>query len=232
MPIPRPQPGPVPKEAIDFLKAKGLRPAFSYLDVWREEHNLGFTVAKLLEKDLLADVQQSLVDSLQDGTPFEAWVAQVQSIFDRSGWSAYGTKEQTPSRLLTIYDTNMRMARSVGQWQRIERTRRTHPYLEYVLGPSRVHRPEHESWGGLVLRSDDPWWDTHMPPNGWGCKCGARQLSRREAEARGINTAPDDGVIEWEHPQRGTLIVPAGIDPGFDYNPGKLRAQKLREMAR
>lgn len=231
MPAKRPEPGPVPKEALAYLKAKGLRPAFSYLDVWREEHSLAFTVAKLMEKDLLADVQRTLVEAIADGTPFETWAGQVQPILDQSGWSAFGTPEQTPSRLWTIYDTNTRMARAVGQWQRIERTRRTHPYLMYLLGPSKEHRPEHASWAGLILPSDDPWWDTHMPPCGWGCKCHTRQLTKREAESRGINTAPDDGVVEWEHPTKGKLLVPWGIDPGFDYNPGKERATRLRELA-
>ena len=38
---------------------------------------------------------------------------------------------------------------------------------------------------GTLLPVDDPWWQTHYPPNGWGCKCWVRQVSRREAERLG-----------------------------------------------
>ena len=53
----------------------------------------------------------------------------------------------SPRRLKTIYSTNMRTARAAGQWERIQRTKATHPYLLYELGPSGEHRPEHVAWG-------------------------------------------------------------------------------------
>lgn len=87
----------------------------------------------------------------------------------------------------------MRTARAAGQWERIQRTKDTHPSLLYQLGPSKEHRPEHVEWHGLLLHVDDPFWREHFPPNGWGCKCWVRQVSRREAarlEKSGI-TAPE-----------------------------------------
>lgn len=91
----------------------------------------------------------------------------------------------------------MRTARAAGQWERIQRTKDTHPSLLYQLGPSKEHRPEHVEWHGLLLHVDDPFWREHFPPNGWGCKCWVRQVSRREAarlEKSGI-TAPDPRPI-------------------------------------
>ncbi len=67
------------------------------------------------------------------------------------------------------------------------------PYLEYRHGDSREPRLQHLAWDGLTLPADDPWWDTHYPPNGWGCKCkvfaaGPRDLAR--AGKSGPDTAP------------------------------------------
>jgi hypothetical protein len=62
----------------------------------------------------------------------------------------------------------MRVSRSAGQWQRIDRTKKTLPYLVYYLGPSANHRDEHVGWAGTILPVDHPWWDTHFVPNGWG----------------------------------------------------------------
>ncbi len=120
----------------------------------------------------------------------------------------------------------MRTARAAGQWERIERNQATHPFLVYELGPSREHRLQHMSWRGIMLPADDPWWETHFPPNGWGCKCRVRQVSRREAERLlkqgGISTtAPPLKLKEWTNKRTGEVErVPDGIDPGWNYRPG------------
>ena len=46
-------------------------------------------------------------------------------------------------------------------------------------------RPQHVAWSGLVLSCDDPFWDTHFPPNGWRCTCGVEAVSREELAASG-----------------------------------------------
>lgn len=217
----------VPQEALDYFKAKGLRPGFSYLDVWREEHDHSFTVAKLMEKNLLADVRASVQSALEEGTPFRQWAEEIKPTFDKSGWSTYGTEHDTPRRLKTIYDTNMRVARAVGQWQRVERTKIALPYLKYELGPSENHRDEHVEWAEAptILPVDDPWWEEHYPPNGFGCKCFVRQISRDEAASLGgVTDAPEVEYVEWVNPKTGEHIqVPKGVDPGWDRNPGQER---------
>src|SRR5690606_9041260 len=156
-------PGPPPKEAIDFFKAKRIEPAFSYQDVWNEEHAHAFTVAKLMDRDLLAEVQSALLEHLEGGHAYKDFAKRIKPILQAGGW--WGEKEVTdpvtgetfvsqlgsPHRLRTIYHTNMRVARSVGQWQRIERTKNLRPYLRYRLGPSERHRPEHVAWDGIIL---------------------------------------------------------------------------------
>ena len=38
-----------PKESLDWFKAKGLKPAFDYRDVWKEEHANAFMAADELK---------------------------------------------------------------------------------------------------------------------------------------------------------------------------------------
>ena len=223
-------PGRVPKEVLDYFRAKGLKPAFAWFDVWREEHSAAFTVAKVLERDLLDTVRTIIDRAIEKGTTFGQFQKDVRPTLDRSGWSAYAAGNE-PRRLYVIYETNMRQARGAGQWTRMERRKTTHPILEYYLGPSRVHRAQHVAWAGTRLPVDDPFWDTHMPMNGWGCKCGVRAITKAEAERRGgVTSRPSRRKVTWEHPRTGRKVkVPIGIDPGFDYNPGKHRLRALEE---
>lgn len=232
-----------PKEALDFFRQKGWRVGFDFRDVWRQEHVHAFTVAKAMTVDVLGSIRGELDRALAEGRTFRDFQKELTPTLQKLGW--WGRRTVTdpktgepvdaqlgsPRRLRTIYRANLRTARAAGQWERVQRTRRTHPFLLYRIGPSREHREQHVAWDGLILPADDPWWDAHMPPNGWGCKCRVRQLSRREAERRGGPAeAPPTRMRRWRNKRTGRVErVPEGIDPGWDTNPGKVRARTLRE---
>lgn len=258
----------IPREALTWLKAKKLTPGFDYRDVWREEHSIGFTVAKMTQLDLLADVRRLVEDALENGQTFAQFRDVLKPLLVSRGWWGVQpledalTQETRPvqlgsdRRLRVIYDTNMRTARAAGQWARIERTRLAMPYLLYTLGPSQQHRDEHQKWANLCLPVDDPFWQTHMVPNGWGCKCGVRQVSQHEYQqllrngvARNtqhtdesgnptghvmretvpvLTKAPPEKQVKWLNKRTGEEeMVPEGIDPGWNYNPGKDRQAEL-----
>lgn len=231
---------PVPKEALDYMRRKGYRVGFDHRDVWQEEHATSWTVAKAMRLDILEAIRAAIDEAIAGGQAFAEFKRELQPLLEKLGWWGRGalldpltgeTRDVqlgSPRRLKTIYDVNMRQAHAAGQWERIERTTRTHPYLLYQLGPSREHRPEHVGWSGILLRADDPWWQTHFPPNGWGCKCWVRQVSRRESErlqASGsyATTAPDLGMMDYVNRRTGQVVsVPRGVEPGWAYNPGQV----------
>lgn len=265
-------PGPPPKEALDYFDAKKLKPSFSHLDVWREEHAANFTVAKATQLDVLTGIHAAARKALAEGRTFRDFAKDLKPELERQGW--WGKQEVvdpltgrkrlaqlgSPRRLKTIYETNMRTARAAGQWERIQRTKLALPFLIYELGPSREHRPEHAAWAGRMLPVDDPLWKTHYPPNGYGCKCRVRQVSKSEAarlEKSGVSaqiqevdaesglptgrftdrtipvrtTAPEVRTRQWTNRRTGEVsLVPVGIDPGFDYNFGE--AYRARQAAR
>ena len=137
-------------------------------------------------------------------------------------------------RLRTIYDANLRTARAAGQWERAQRTKEVLPFFVYGLGPSRHHRPEHEARDGFVASVDSPVWNSWYPPNGWGCKCWLRQITRSEATRLGGESDPGTGELPTrtytrtrDDGSRERVTVPKGIDPGWASNPGKARSQTL-----
>jgi hypothetical protein len=243
----------IPKEALAYLKNKNLKPSFSYKDVWHEEHATAFTVAKAMQLDVLADLHNAVIEAMEKGQSFESFKKNIKPVLQQKGW--WGKKDMTDPltgktanaqlgsdrRLQTIYRINMRSAYQKGQYERAMASD-LHPYLMYRIGPSVHHRKEHESWDGLILPKDDPWWDSHFPPNGWGCKCYTRAITearKKQYEENGIPTAPNlDGTGGGNVPARtqappvkyktyfnerkGTLErVPEGVDPAFNWNQGK-----------
>lgn len=236
----------IPEEALAWFKRKGITPSFDYRDVWAQEHINGFTIAKMLNADLLLEVKQMVEAAIEDGQSFEQFQKLIKPLLVKSGWWGIQlmddplTGETKPvqlgseGRIRTIYKTNMRTARAAGQWERIERTKRAMPYLLYQNGPSLEHRLEHVKWKGILLPVDHPWWDAHMPPNGWGCKCWIRAVSQYEADkliAEGsvMTEAPSGVFKEWTNKRTGEVeLLPEGIEPGWNYNPGKTRQAALR----
>lgn len=234
-------------ESLAYLKAKGWTPAFNYKDVWGEEHAFAFTVAKATQMDVLRTIREALQKAQAEGRPVSSFVRELKPELVKLGWWGEGEVPDpqaggamrpgqlgSPRRLKTIFDANIRTAHAHGQWQRIQRTKEALPYLLYELGPSERHRDEHVKKRGLLLPVDDPFWTAWMPPNGWGCKCRVRQVSAAEARRRGwtVAVAPKVETRKWVNSRTGEeLDVPAGIDPGWDTNPGRTRRANLDAWA-
>lgn len=235
-------PGP-PPEASRFFANKGLRPSFSWQDVEPEEHAVAFAVAKAAHMDVLTTIRGELQTALDEGLPFAQFQKSLRPKLQELGWWGYGEARDTttgavkparlgsPRRLRVIYNANIRSARAAGQWERIQRTKAALPYLQYRLGPSERHRPHHETKDGLILPVDDPFWARWYPPNGWGCKCWIRQLTRAHAERLGVDDSPNVPMREVQNTRTGEIKqVPIGIDPGWERNPGQLRQRAMEDM--
>lgn len=241
---------PVPPEVRNYFAEKGLKPAFSWQDVFNEEHAYAFTVAKAVELELLTAFKSTLQQSIDAGEGLESWKKRILPELQRLGWDrprmvadptgAWKDKEvnfAAPRRLETIFWSNVRTARAAGQWERIQRTKEGLPYLLYVRTTSLEPRIEHLGWVGLILPIDHEFWATHFPPNGWNCKCSVRQITARERDKLlalpgYTDQAPEIGFTDFENRRTGEMIkVPVGIDPGWGTNPGLSRARTLVELA-
>ncbi|WP_081696415.1 phage minor head protein [Thiomicrorhabdus sp. Kp2] len=242
MPVKYNQP-PLPKETLKWFKSKGIQPSFNWKDVWQEEHAIAFTVAKATEFDVLEAIKLATQQAISQGQTLAQFQKELKPQLIKLGWwgrqdktdpltsETYEVQLGSPRRLKVIYRTNLRTARAAGQYERAQKTKAAMPYLMYELGPSRNHRDEHVSWSRIILPIDHPFWQTHYPPNGWGCKCRVRQISAAEAERLGgVSKDPHIQYRDWLNERTGELLqVPQGIDPGWDYNPGIARLKSLDE---
>lgn len=235
-----------PEEAIAYFRQKGFKIGFDHRDVWQQEHQAAFTVAKAMQMDLLQDIRAQVDAALADGTTFETFKAALKPNLVKRGWwgrammadPATGELKEvqlgSTRRLKTIYDTNLRTAHAEGQWARIQESKAALPYLMYDHTPSAHERKEHAAWDGLVLPADDPWWQSHMPVRAWGCKCRVIQMGQRQLERQGLKLgqAPAERYSNYTNKRTGeTQRVPAGVAPEFNYPPGGRRANLVDFMA-
>ncbi|WP_198321664.1 MULTISPECIES: phage minor head protein [Methylococcus] len=224
-------------EAIRFFRGKDLVPTDRWADVWKEEHDVGFMVAGAAKADLLADLHGAVLKGVSKGTTLAEFRKDFDAIVARHGWTGWkgeATAAGRAWRTRLIYDTNLRTAYQAGRWAQVQAGKQWRPYLEYKHSDLSAHpRPLHVSWDGLVMAVDDPWVQTHWPPNGWGCKCRMFALAERDLRRMGKtgpDTPPDDGSYDWTDKVTGEVHrVPNGIDPGWDYAPGASRTDLMRK---
>lgn len=237
-----------PAGAIAYLQGRGdLTVTHSWQDLWHEEHARQFTISRLTRLDLLDTIRQSLEKSVNGELTRRDWMRDTEKLLKDAGW--WGAKEVIDpaagetvtttfdaARLKLIFDTNTRQAAAAGQWERVQATKRTHPYLRYITKDDDRVRPAHRAWHNLVLPVDDPFWKTHWPPNGWRCRCRVVAMSQREYDSgrapggARFNTKPPSGeTIEHINRRTGEVTeVPAGVDPGFGYNAGEARRETIK----
>ena len=236
-----------PLEAINYFKNKGLRTTFSYADMIAADHVNNFTIAKMMDMDLLQDMYDSLLQAQKKGWTLQQWKDRMIPHLQANGWwGRQAVKDPitgktivaelgSSRRLDIIFRTNMQMAYMAGQWQQIKEQERIAPYLMYNAVDDYRTREEHRAWDGKIYPVSHPFWFTHMPLNGWNCRCGVIQLSKSDLEDFGYEVSPDTDIEykDWKNPRTGLVEkIPKGVDPGFNFNAGQARYEQLQKIAK
>jgi SPP1 gp7 family putative phage head morphogenesis protein len=210
------------REAIEHLREKLKLPARSADSFLGAIHAKAFTVAGATKMDLINDLHGAVASVMESGGTITDFRKQFDEIVARHGWAYRGARGW---RTGVMFNTNLRTAHAAGRWKQIERVKKARPWLVYsTVDDSRV-RPEHRAWHNLALPVDDPWWDSHYPPNGWGCRCSVISASDAQLKRWGIQPAKAPAIESTRRVNTSTGVdygqVPLGIDPGWDYNVGK-----------
>lgn len=220
------------QEQIDFLKQKIDLPSERYDDIQKSAHDRAFMVAGAAKADLLNDLHDA-INKAAAGESIQSFRKRFDEIVKKNGWEGWtgsDTKAGRDWRTRVIYQTNLLTSYSAGLYKQLNDPdlRKVRPYWKYIHNETVQHpRPLHVSWSGLVLHADDPWWQTHFPPNGYGCRC--RVTAVRESEFKG-QTAPDDGTYTHTDSHGNKHEVPNGIDFGFDYQPGANTSTPFKDL--
>lgn len=220
-------------EQIAFFRRKLNMPTESWLDVWQAAHDHAFMVAGANRDDLVADFRAAIDKVIADGGTLRDFRKDFDTIVAKHGWDYNGGRNW---RSRVIYETNLRTSYAAGRYAQLQAVKKSRPYWQYVHSDAVQNpRPMHLAWNGMVLHADDPWWQAHYPPNGWGCQCTIHALNQRDLERLG-KSGPDKApgtdlqpVTVGQRSPGGPRVVetPAGVDPGFGYAPGADAYERL-----
>lgn len=206
-----------PEAAVDYFRAKGYEISWDWQEVKPEVHARAFTVAKATSMDVLTTLKTSLDEALATGVSEQEWMRQVMPELKRLGW--WGKSEVThengevqevtlgsPHRLRTIYRTNMTTTYQAGRYLQ-QQALPERPYWQYVAVLDERTRTSHRAMNGQVFPADDPIWQTHYPPNDWGCRCRVRAMSQLRLDSLGLTPQSSDGALTTQTVEFGTSVA-------------------------
>jgi Phage Mu protein F like protein len=209
---------------IDYLRQKLNLPTERWDDITGRAQDRAFVVAGASKADLINDLHEQMNLRAQDGAGLQAFRKDFKAIAAKHGWTGW-TGEDSPEgiawRTRIIYQTNMATSYAAGRYQQMSAPEvlKLHPYWRYIHSDGVLNpRPMHLAWHGLTLLASDPFWQTHYPPNGFGCHCRITSVTRKEGEASaraGLGVPPEG----WDTLNTATGEQ-QGIGKGFGYTPG------------
>lgn len=110
--------------------------------------------------------------------------------------------------LRTEYNTAVLKARSAVQFKEALKTKDLYPNLEYLQSTSVQKRRDHLAFVGTILPIEHSFWNDHLPPLDWNCKCRVRPTDKEPTAVP--PTAPKD------KPKAGLGSNPAKSGSVFD----------------
>lgn len=182
-----------------WLLAKDPTAIGSYGELAPQEYARAFTAAQTAGTDIADDLYFALVDVFNRGGTEEDFSRLVTPVLRQKGWLK-GDDGAIAKRVELIYDTNLRLARASGRWDRYQATKAAFPYIRaFTVRDDRVRHPpkspesDHRAWDGIILPVDHAFWTTYWPPLGFRCRCGVVQVSRSQlARLKDGVTSEDD----------------------------------------
>ena len=167
---------PVPhQEAIDFLKSRSAVTKDVFNTLAPELKGLAFVITGI-DDAIQLQAAKNILAKLPAGTNYNDVRDELIALLPFSGAKA----ERRAELLLRHWGG---IAYAQAQYRTLDRQRDVFPWWQYVnMNDNRV-RATHVALGGIVLRHDSPFWQTHFPPWEPMCRCSIVGLMDGDVEA-------------------------------------------------
>lgn len=233
-----------PEQAMEYLASRGMSIAGDWRAAADAARAGAFSVAGVLNGQVLDDIHQALQRALGRGETYQDFLRNLRPRLQAAGWlgrwpadtetgEVLPGKGLTPSHLVTVFQTNLQSAYMAGRYKGMVENADQRPFWQYVAILDSRTRPRHRALHGRVFRWDDPIWKVIYPPNGYRCRCRVRALSQEDMDKEGLLLSQGGEFLEtievdlgrkrgkmsltgYRDPGTGEFFAP---DPGFDNNP-------------
>ena len=148
----------------------------------------------------MREVGLSLLTPNGDIKPFSAFLNDVKAINDR----------YNHNYLRAEYQQAVAASQMAVRWHEFEKDGDRYDLQYRTANDSRV-REEHAILHNTTLPPSDPFWDSFLPPNGWGCRCTTVQVRKGKYPTSDPELAM----------RRGQNCTDGAKRKIFRFNPGK-----------
>lgn len=162
--------------------------------------NNAFTFSGFKTFHALREVGLSLLNPNGDIKPFSSFLNDVKAINDR----------YNHNYLRAEYQQAIAASQMAVRWHEFEKDGDRYDLQYRTANDSRV-REEHAILHNTTLPASDPFWDSFLPPNGWGCRCTTVQVRKGKYPASDPELAM----------KRGQNCTDGAKRKIFRFNPGK-----------
>lgn len=204
-----------PEAAVRFFEQKGYKITWDWKSVAASFHKQAFTVAKVMQADLLQFFKSEIQTAIKDGTTYADFKKNITARLNESGWkgSRMVTDSKTgkvtdlasPAKLKTIYQTNLQSSYMNGRYEQMKETVKTHPYGMYFNSDAKSEICK--AVNGKIVRLDDK--NLRLPPLHYNCKTTLDPISEKEAKRNGYVVESAEKVIKHG----------GGVQESFDSHP-------------
>ena len=75
-----------PEEIVKYFESKGLKTSYDWREIYEEAHAKSFTVAKMMNADLLNDTHDMLTKAIKEGWSAGHFQKEAGELFKKKGW--------------------------------------------------------------------------------------------------------------------------------------------------
>ena len=142
-----------------------------------------------------ANTMQRIRDTIADHARGTTWDDAKDAI--RNELEPHLGDEGSERRAELLLRTHGFQAFQASNWRVAQEDEDT-THLQYLATEDTHVRDSHLALNGIILPKDDPFWEKHLPPWEWGCRCRVRPMNPDlvdEARAEDEDRAPEDRLV-------------------------------------